>query len=139
MKTRSLQDGDQEMVGAIHQQMGLDYKMPQLRDMAGLTVCEIDGSVRAAAGLKLQAEAYLWIDQTLDPQQKWDAIRLMQRELTAQAVKIGISQVVAYVPDCIKRFAKRMKMLRWNRSRDGWTAWVYEVENASRAVPSERS
>lgn len=108
--------------------MGLDYKLPDLtgKMISAKTVCEHDGQVVAASALKMQAEAYLWVAPDLNPALKWDAIRMMQREILKQAMKIGIEQLVAYVPDCL-RFGKRLKKLNWEQARAGWTAWVLEV------------
>jgi hypothetical protein len=93
------------------------------------TIVEQDGEIIAAGALKVQAEAYLWVKPGANPAAKWDAIRLMQREVMQQALRMGLEHVVAYVPQCVGRFfARRMKMLRWSQQRDGWAPWVYEVK-----------
>lgn len=129
MKTRAYRAEDREQIAAIHEESGFDYRLPELDGprMAAMTVCEDDKGIIAAAALQLQPEAYLWIRKDADPRAKWDAIRMIQRELVKQIVKLGYGQIVAYIPPCL-RFAKRLRMLRWVQPRDGWSTWVYEVK-----------
>jgi hypothetical protein len=130
MRIRGIQDGDQRRIADIHAEMGLNYKMPRLDGplLAGTVVIEHEGEVIAAGALKVEPETFLWVKQDISPIEKWDAIRLIQRDLVRQAVALGFEQMVAYVPDCVgKFFGKRLKMLRWAQARDGWRAWVYEL------------
>lgn len=131
MIVRAYKDGDAEKIAAIHEAQGLDYHMIDLTSplVVAKNICEDNGEVIAATALKIQAETYLWMSPHCDPRVKWDAIRLMQRDIVRQAMRLGLEQLVSYVPECVgKFFAKRMKSLKWNRPRDGWTPWVYEVK-----------
>ena len=130
MRVREFRKGDQERIGAIHAGMGLDYRMPDLKGrlMRAKSVVEHDGRVIAAAALKIDPEAYLWVAPDAPPAVKWDAIRLLQRELARKAVRLGFERAVCYVPQCVGRFfAKRMLRLGWNPSRDGWKPWTCEL------------
>lgn len=130
MNTREFQDGDKERIEAIHQAGGLDYRMPDLdsKMVVAKAVCEDAGQMVGAIALKLQAETYIWLQPHASPRVKWDAIRLLQAEILRQAMRAGIEQLVAYVPDCIgKFFGKRMRSLKWTQARDGWQAWALEV------------
>ncbi|MDR5729445.1 MAG: hypothetical protein RB191_18685 [Terriglobia bacterium] len=129
MNTRAITVGDRTAIAEIHRRMGLDYRMPDLDApmvYAG-TLCEENGKIVGATILKMQAETYLWISPEAGPTQKWDAIRLMQRDILRQAIGLGIEQLVAYVPNCV-RFSRRLLRLGWERQRDGWRAWAYEVK-----------
>jgi len=92
-------------------------------------VCEDQGRIVGATALKIEAETYLWVRPDASPAVKWDAIRLMQANIARQAFRLGIEQMVAYVPRCVERFfSKRLLRLGWNPSRDGWRAWSFEVK-----------
>jgi hypothetical protein len=130
MRVRGYSSEDKQGIAAIHAEMGLDYKMIDLESplVQLKTVIEMDGEIVAAAAGKMEPEIYLWLRPGCSPAVKWDAIRMIHRELVRQAVKMGFEQLVCYVPDCVgKFFGKRMKMLRWERQRDGWRAWVHEL------------
>jgi hypothetical protein len=129
MNLRAFEEHDQLRIAEIHAEMGLDYKMPDLSAeiVQMKTVIEHDGKVLAAGAAKIQPEIYLWVRPDATPAEKWDAIRMIHRDLVRQALKLGFEQLVCYVPNCRKFFSKRMKMLRWTQARDGWCAWVFEL------------
>jgi hypothetical protein len=129
MRIRKFCPGDQAAIQEIHEEMGLDYKMPDLkaRTVKVRTVVEHDGVVIAAAALKIEPETFLWVSQHATPVQKWDAIRLIQRDLVRHAIRLGFDQLVCYLPNCV-RFSKRMLRLGWNPCRDEWKPWAYEVK-----------
>jgi hypothetical protein len=126
---REYQARDAQGVSAIHAAMGLDYRLPNLDSpLVAATVCEDNGKLLAAGALKIEAEVYLWVDPNASPAAKWDAVRLIHRELVRKAVSLGLEQLVAYVPECVQKFfCKRLRMLRWAQARDGWKPWVYEL------------
>lgn len=131
MNVRTYKDSDAERIGAIHEAMGLDYRMIDLSSpsVIGCEICEKDGQMVGAIALKQQAETYLWLDPAAQPAVKWLAIKMLQREIAKSALRIGIEQLVAYLPDCIgARFMKRVVTLGWEKPRDGWTPIVYEVK-----------
>lgn len=128
MNVRVMESRDVRGVEQMHEDMGLDYQMIDLESVPAKAICEHDGKMVGAIALKLQAETYLWLEKSASPREKWDAIRMLQKEIVRQAVRIGIGQLVAYVPDCVGcLFAKRMKMLKWMQARDGWRAWTLEL------------
>ena len=130
MNTRVLKPEDQPLIAVIHAEMGLDYKMPTLAApmVKAVSVCEENGVIIGASALKFQAETYLWLKPGIAPAEKWDAIRMMMRDLVKQAISLGVEQMVAFVPDTIeKSFFKRLIKLGFVRQRDGWRAWSFEV------------
>lgn len=130
VNVREAGQADFPEIRAMHAAMGLDYKMPDL-DSALVpvkVVCEEDGRIIAAGILKIEAETFLWVSPHASPTEKWDAVRLMQAAVMKQAFRIGLEQLVAYVPECVEKFFKRrMLRLGWQRQRDGWRAWSLEV------------
>lgn len=123
MRIRPYTSADLAEIHVLHEKMGFDYRFP---DLLGCTqVVEDEFAVRMAVGLKMQAEVYMWIDQDWrDPQQRWLALQLLQEAVREEAQKLGIDDVVAYIPpELAGRFAKRLKMLGWERDREGWEAW----------------
>ena len=130
MKPRTCHAEDYQAIEEIHRAMGLDYKMPDLdsRLVMAKEVIEDDDKVIAGAMLKVYPEAYLWVQPSLSPIEKWDAIRMLQVRLLRDSVGLGFERVVAYVPSIVNcHFAKRLRMLGWKPSRDGWFPWVREV------------
>jgi hypothetical protein len=129
MTVRDYTDADREHISAIHAEQGLDYQMLDLNSplVFAKSVCVENGQIIGATFLKVEAETYLVMKSDVAPALKWDAIRLMQLDIVKQAIKYGITQLVAYIPDCI-RFNKRLSMLGWKKQRDGWTPWSYEVK-----------
>jgi hypothetical protein len=129
MNTREMKKGDQDAIEMIHRKSGIDYQMPDLSGnlVTAVTICEHEDEIVGAIALKIQPETYLWIKPDLDPRLKWDAIRIMQKDILKQAVMLGYRELVAYPPDCVKKFFKRMITLGWRLPRDGWTTWVREV------------
>lgn len=123
MLIRPYTSADLAEIHVLHEKMGFDYRFP---DLLGCTqVVEDEFAVRMAVGLKMQAEVYMWIDQDWrDPQQRWLALQLLQEAVREEAQKLGIDDVVAYIPpELEKSFAKRLKLLGWSKDREGWNSW----------------
>lgn len=128
---RDYKPQDRIAIEAIHAAQDLDYRMLDLSSplVVAKSVCEENGVVVGATVLKIEAETYLFLTPGAAPALKWDAVRLMQQHIIKQAIALGIDQLVAYVPACIKTFSKRLRKLGWACQRDGWVPWSYEVKH----------
>jgi hypothetical protein len=128
MKIREVVSADHATIEQIHLSMGIRYQMPDLNGplIRVRTAVEENGEIVAAAILKLEPETYLWVRPGLRPAVKWDAIRMIQKELVRQAMHLGFEQLVAYVPDCV-RFSKRLLSLGWRR-QDSCKPWALGVK-----------
>lgn len=128
MKIRPYRKADAARIAEIHASMGLDYQFPDLQGklVKVRAVCEHEGEIIVAAALKIEPETFLWVSQDAHPAAKWDAIRLIHRELVRQAIRLGFEQLVCYVPSCV-RFSKRLIRLGWNPCRDEWKPWSHEL------------
>jgi hypothetical protein len=130
MVVRDAMPEDIEQIRAIHEAMGLDYRMPNLESPLFLIqkVVETDGKIIAASALKVEAETYLWVAPELSAREKVDAMYEMQPRLVAEAWEKGIDQIVCWVPETVeKKFAKRLRAMGFSRDRDGWHSWSRET------------
>lgn len=140
---RDYRPEDLPQIKAIHESVGLDYKMPEI----GLPiffikkVIVLGDEVVAASVLRVEAETYLWLKRGdwADSEDKLLTLKLLQEEVLDAAWKLGVPNVVAWVPRHVERFfAKDMQTLGWSRDREGWISWSRPTEpkNESSAVPS---
>jgi hypothetical protein len=142
--TRDFKPGDEAVVKEIHAQQNLGYPMIDLSSplVVAKAVCEDGGQIVGAAAIKLEAETYLFIRPDAPAVVKWDAIRLLQRRIVKQAVALGLEQLVAYVPNSLRGFFRRLSTLGWIRQSEGWTPWCLFLSNhkeRSNAVSSQPS
>lgn len=125
--TRDYTPADFEAVKAIHESTQLDYNMPDLNTPLFLVkkVLEVNGVVRVVLGMRIEAECYLWLDQSdwADPEEKLVAIAILDREGMAEAWLKGVDDAVLYLPPGMERFGKRLEALGFEKPRDGWTAY----------------
>jgi N-acetylglutamate synthase-like GNAT family acetyltransferase len=130
MLVRDARVEDIASIAAIHEAMGLDYRMPNLESPLFLIqkVVETDGKIIAASALKVEAETYLWVAPELSAREKVDAMYQMQPQMVAEAWEKGIDQIVCWVPETVeKKFAKRLRAMGFSRDRDGWHSWSRET------------
>jgi hypothetical protein len=126
---RDYRPEDLNAVKAIHAEMGMDYKLPDLNGPLFFVrkVCEHEGHVVAASMLRIEAECYLWCSG--DPVQKMKAMELMQPELLGDAWLLGVENAVCWIPEAVEaKFAKRLDQLGWSRDRDGWHSYSRATE-----------
>jgi hypothetical protein len=115
----------------IHEQMGLDYRMPDLNDPLFVVrkVLEVGGEVVGATVARVEFETYLWLDNALNPAEKNAAMHLLQPALLKDSRLLGAENLVCWVPENVeKKFAKRLAELGWKRDRDGWHTWSRSTE-----------
>jgi hypothetical protein len=121
---RDYRPSDFEAIKKIHESTQIDYEMPELNSRLFLVkkVLELDGVVRAAAGMYVQLECYLWLDKTdwADPDQKMLAIKALDRESMEEAWLKGIDCAVLWLPPGMERFGTRLEDIGFTRDRDGW-------------------
>ena len=124
-------DTDKEAVEVIHRWMQMDYKLPDLDDplfVVGKVYLSEKGKIVGCEFLKLQAEAYLMLDCTLDTVEKTRVIAHLSHAVEREAYNRGIDTLVAYIPEAIStKFTKRLNLLGWSQARKGWLTWFREL------------
>lgn len=127
---RDYRPADLAAIQRIHEQMGLDYRMPDLGDPLFVVrkVLEVNGEVVGATVARVEFETYLWLDGGLSPAEKNAAMHLMQPALLKDCRLLGAENLVCWVPENVeKKFAKRLTELGWKLDRDGWRTWSRET------------
>lgn len=119
---------DFEAVKKLHEESKIDYRMPDLDSPLFLVkkVLELDGVVRAAYGMRIEAEAYLWIDGSdwASPRAKMDYVKELDTLSMIEAWLEGVDNAVCYVPPEKESFGRRIeKELGFSKPREGWRAY----------------
>lgn len=125
---RDYRPKDFEAIKRIHEASGLDYNLPELDRPIFIVkkVMEVDGVVRAALATYIQAELYLWLDKSDwgDPEQKFLAIKALDREVMEETWLKGVDCAVLWLPPNMESFAKRLtKDFGFTKDRDGWVTF----------------
>jgi hypothetical protein len=109
----------------IHEKNNIDYCLPDLSRFLINKVLEVDGEVRASYGMQSAAECYLWLDKGnwTGAEERWLAIKALDREATEEVRKLGIENVLCCIPPGYERFGRRIKELGYKPLRDGWTIY----------------
>lgn len=122
---------DFDAIRRIHEASEIDYQLPDLSSPLFLVtkVYLVDGVIRAAGGLYIQAEAYLWLDHDWgSPEDRLAAIQSLDREAMHEAWLKGIDQAVLFLPPGMERFGKRLvEDLGFTRDREGWLSYSKET------------
>jgi hypothetical protein len=131
MTVRDYTDVDKQAVAQLHRDMGMDYLLPDL-DSPLFIVRKVyvndSGRVIGTEFLKLQAEAYLMLDCTLDTVEKTRVIAHLSHAVEREAYNRGIDTLAAYIPEDISnKFTKRLNLLGWDKARKGWITWFREL------------
>lgn len=131
MQSRPLSEDDLELLQHLHTSSGFDYQLPDLRSplfVAKRGVYE-RGRLVGAGGLRLQAEAYLWLDPALPVRVRYQVVLLLSRSLAEAAWRVGVDFVVAALPPGLPSSFKRLlTRLGWSRDRDGWEHWSKPIK-----------
>lgn len=124
---RPYKPSDFEAIKAIHDKTQIDYKFPVIdgRLFFVKEVLEVDGIVRACGAMYLQAEAYLWLDQSDwgDAEQKLCAIKALEKEVIRKTWLKGVHQAVLWLPPGMESFGKRLEEMGFQPDRDGWMSY----------------
>ena len=127
MQPQNLQPSDYDAVRALHDRAGFDYKFPDLTSPLFIVkhgVYDENGQLLGAAAVRLQAEAYLWIDIALPNRVRLELIYALSRSLAVETWRAGLDCVVAYLPPNLpKSFKRLLKRLGWLPDREGWQNW----------------
>lgn len=133
MLIREYQESDLDALRAIHAAQGFDYSLPDLENplFVSKLVLQDDatGTIRAAALLRLTAEAYLLLDPCHGtPRDRWNAMLALHAATERDAWQRGLEDVHAWLPPPIARkFGRRLKCLGWLRD-DAWTPYCKRLE-----------
>jgi hypothetical protein len=130
---RNYRPSDFESVKRIHDQTQIDYQFPDLNSPL-FVVTKIyedsEGVIRAAGGLYVQLEAYLWLDKSgwASPQEKLDVIEALQMAAFTDQKIAGIECAVLWLPPGMEKFGDRLiNDLGWSRDRDGWISFSRNI------------
>lgn len=129
---RDYSAADLERVKKIHEDSGLDYRLPDLSSPLFLItkVVEYDGTVQACAGMYLQAECYLWLDRSdwASPDEKLELLKALDRIGMQEAWLRGLDCACLWLPPGMDRFGERLiHDLGWKRDRAGWVTYSKKV------------
>jgi hypothetical protein len=129
---RDYRASDFEQIKAIHEQTSIDYRFPDINSKLFVVtkVYDVGGVIRAAGGLYVQLETYLWLDQTdwASPQEKLDVVEALQLEGFRDPRIAGVKCAVLWLPPGMERFGERLEQdLGWTRDRDGWISFSRKI------------
>ena len=115
MKLRDFDSNDLHRILELHEKH--EFELPDLND-ARMVVkkCLLDnrGKIRLAAFGRLQANAYLLVDGTWrTPEERYEAIQILEFAMISQAKIAGLDQVTAQVTP---RFGRRLEPFGWKKS-----------------------
>ena len=121
---RELNQADLAELWRLHEAGGIDFKFPDLGDPLQLNaIVSVKGCIIVAAGLhKICYETCVLVNPNARPQDKWEALKELNAELSARAYWQGLDSVHAAVAP-IKGFDRRMAQLGWEPDRSGWRLW----------------
>jgi hypothetical protein len=130
VETSDLLSTDFSKVEAMHKEMGFDYKMPDLSSPLFVLKHAVidDGKLVGAAALRVQAEAYLWLDTSQPVSVRYRVVLALSKSLAEAAWRVGIDCVVAWLPPGLPRsFQKLLRKLGWLPDREGWQSWTKPI------------
>jgi hypothetical protein len=133
MLVREYQERDLDALRAIHGAQGFDYPLPDLNNPLFVTKLvfedEATKRIRAAALLRLTAEAYLFLDPRQGtPRDRWQSLLALHAATERDAWHRGLEDVHAWLPPPIAhRFGWRLARLGWLRD-DAWTPYCKKLE-----------
>ena len=109
-EVRNYYPSDLEHIRRIHKDNALDFVIPDLNKFPVHKVLEIDGTVRATYGMRVVLEGNLWLDKTAwtDPQGKWAAVKVLDKEATEAARQMGFDSVQLFLPPGYEKFGRRI-------------------------------
>ncbi len=127
VEIRDCRPSDLERIREIHESTEIDYRFPNLQSALFVVkkVLTVDGVVRQAIGCYLQAEGYLWADQSdwADPEQKLVAIQALEQAGLRELFRVGVDCAVIWLPPGMTRFGERLVEMGWSKDRDGWRTY----------------
>lgn len=91
------------------------------------------GVPQAAAFLKIEAEAYLFINpEYATPEERWKTLLRIHEAVRWDAKELGLSEVGCYIPPNLsKAFHRRLSKLGWQDEPEAWTRKTYHLRSAT--------
>lgn len=129
---RDFNENDRAQIERIHAHMGMDYRLPDISSplMVARKCVTVDEEIVAACALRIEAETMLWVRPDIDPRAKIVAIRALNHEILSAAWKMGLTSLVAWIPETVEsKFRRRLNELGWKRDRSGWHSWSREIRD----------
>jgi len=121
-----------DSVREIHRCSGLDYHFPREFNTPLFpirrTVMNDEGKPVAAGALKVDVEAYLWIDSRWGtPEMRWEALQMLHADMAERAREIGFDQAYCVLPpEVAERFGRRLEALGWKMAR-AWPLYTFQL------------
>lgn len=136
MEIRAYKQEDLQRIREIHRKQGFLYPMPDLSDPVFAVGCVAeDGVAQVAAFLKIQAEAYLFVDSDYaTPRERWKALLQVHEAVRRQAAALGLSEVQVWIPPELAKktstgrespFVRRLEKLGWGK--EDWTSLSFRI------------
>ncbi len=120
MKIRNIVESDFENINNIYKEAGFSYEMPDLNRPLFIVKQAVEddfGNVIGYGVVKLQCEAYLFLDQKYTPKTKIEAMDILNDSVSLACWGKGLDQISSWIPPEIEeRFSKRMKKMGWIKS-----------------------
>ena len=116
----------------LHARLGFDYRLPAMNTpLFPIKRIGKDAETERcciALAAKVTAEVYLWLDPDWGtPQERWEAVKEVHRDVIERARKIGFDQLyVAIPPEIAKSFGPRLEDLGWQLAR-AWPVYTFEL------------
>lgn len=138
MEVRAYQESDLARIREIHRKQGFAYPFPDLSDPVFAVGCVAeDGVAQVAAFLKIQAEAYLFMDpEYATPRERWKALLSVHEAVRREAAEFGLSEVQVWIPPEMAKktntgreapFVRKLKRLGWGE--EDWTSLSFRIRN----------
>lgn len=114
----------------LYRRQGFPFDFPDLDDpiFAISSVVE-DGQVQAAAFLKIEAEAYLFLNpQYGEPLERWKILLRIHEDVRRKAAALGLSEVGCVLPPELPRaFHRRLEKLGWRDEPEDWKRKTFHL------------
>jgi hypothetical protein len=92
-----------------------------------------DGQNSAGAFLKIEAEAYLFLDPSYgDPRTRWQMLLRIHEDVRRKAADLGLSEVSCVIPPGLaKSFHRRLARLGWLDEPEEWKRKTFRLRNTT--------
>ncbi len=124
---RDILPSDAPVIEHIHQEMGIDYKFPDLTNPLVLIkkiAVNDEGKVIGATICRLEAEVYLWLDTETPIEDKVEVMKELNSSITQEAWVKGLDTLTCKLPPGMEeKFQRRLKLMGWEADRPGWVGW----------------
>lgn len=132
MTVRDLEPSDFPAVQTMHEEMGLDFRFPDLSHplfIVKKAAFDDSGKLCGVCVLRLTAETMLWLDPSETARGKMETITSLQPAILQAAWANGLDEIEARIFETVEtRFQKRLNQLGWSKNRSGWHPWTISTE-----------